>query len=561
MAPGSRAIAWRKILASRQPPMEIRPMSLPLRFSPLSSAVLALILAFAAPAAPALAQAADLADRASRVRELDAAIARAAVEWEVPGLAVAVVKDGQVVLARGYGVRQLGRPEPVDADTLFAVGSTTKAMTAALIGQLVAEGKVAWDDPVIRHLPGFQVGDPWATREITVRDLLTHRAGLPNTDLLWFGSDRSRAALVAALAGVAPAYSLRSSFIYQNVMYVTAGELAAAAAGAPWEQLLESRLLQPLGMARTSPTLAGAAGRDNVAAPHDRVEGALRVIENAPVDAVGPAGSVWSSVNDMSRWLRLLLAEGRVDSRAENAGGDGRQVLAAATVEELFRPQTVIPADQFYPTARLTRPHWITYGLGWFQQDFQGRMVQYHTGSIDGMTAIVGLVPEEELGLVVLANRDHAELRHALLWLALDRLGPRPSGRDWNAEVKQLYDARSAEADKARSAAEAKRVAGTRPSLPPARYAGTYRHPLYGDVLIRLEDRPEGGGLRLVFGPLLQGRLEHWHYDTFRVRWDRPWQAPELLTVGLDAEGNPARLELFGEELRRVPDEPAAAAP
>lgn len=531
-------------------------MSLTPRFFRLSSArpsaVLALLVALAAPPAPALAQTpASPADRAARVRELDASIAAAAAEWEVPGLAVAVVKDGEVVLARGYGVRRLGRPEPVDADTLFAVGSTTKAMTAALLGQLVAEGKVAWDDPVIRHLPGFRVGDPWATREITVRDLLTHRAGLPNTDLLWYGADRPRAELIGALAGVAPAYSLRGGFIYQNVMYVAAGELAAAVAGTSWEQLLESRLLEPLGMARTVPTLARTAGRDNVAAPHDRVEGALRVIENAPVDAAGPAGSVWSSVNDMSRWIRLLLAEGRADA------GGGRQVLAVATVEELFRPQTVIPVEQFYPTARLTRPHWITYGLGWFQQDFQGRMVQYHTGSIDGMTAIVGLVPEEELGIVVLANRDHAELRHALLWLALDRLGPRPSGRDWNAEVKQLYDARSAEADKARAEAEAKRVAGTRPSLPLARYAGTYRHPLYGDARVS----PEGDGLRLVFAPGLQGRLEHWHFDTFRIRWDRPWQGPELVTVGLDAEGNPVRLELFGEELRRVPEAEPAAAP
>ncbi len=183
-------------------------------------------------------------------------------------------------------------------------------------------------------------------------------------------------------------------------------------------------------------------------------------------------------------------------------------------------------------------------------------MVQFHTGSIDGMSAIAGLVPAEELGVVVLANRDHAELRHALLWLALDRLGPRPSSRDWNAEVQQLYAGRRAEAETARVEAEARQVAGTRPTLPLARYAGTYRHPLYGDARIGLE----GDSLRLDFGPRLQGRLEHWNYDTFLVRWDRPWQTPELVTLGLDAAGSPARLELFGEALRRVPEDPAPSA-
>ena len=523
---------------------------------PLVRPPLALLLALAMPALAA-AQAADGAahgsDRARQIAALDAGIARAVAEWEVPGLAVAVVKDGEVVLAKGYGLRALGRPGAVDADTLFAVGSTTKAMTAALLGQLADEGRLGWDDPVIRHLPGFRVGDPWATRELTVRDLLTHRGGLPNTDLLWYGADRPRAAMVAALAQVPAAYSLRGGFVYQNLMYVTAGEVAAAVAGSSWEDLLATRLLAPLGMARTVPTLAGTAGRDNVAAPHDldrsQPDGRLQVIDNMAVDAAAPAGAVWSSVNDMSRWLRLLLAEG---------SWEGRQLLAPATVAELFRPQTVIPAGQFYPTAALTRPRWTTYGLGWFQQDFQGRMVQYHTGSIDGMVAIAGLVPDEELGLVVLANRDHAELRHALLWEVLDRLGPRPSGRDWNAEVKKLYADRQAQADKARAEAEAQRVAGTRPTLPLERYAGAYRHPLYGDVQIVRE----GDGLRLVFGPTLQGRLEHWSYDTFQVRWDRAWQSPELLTFSLDAAGKPARLEVFGEELRRVEEEkPAADAP
>ncbi len=483
-------------------------------------------------------------DVAEAVADFAAYAEQARSEWGVPGLAVAVVQDGEVLLARGFGVRELaagGAAEPVDEHTLFAIGSTTKAMTAALLGQLAEAGALAWDDRVEEHLPAFRLHDPWVTREVTIRDLLTHRAGLGNADLLWYGTDRSREEILAKLALVEPAYSFRGGYVYQNLMYAAAGEVAAQVAGAPWEQLVDRRLFEPLGMERTAPTLAVARTRENVAAPHHEVDGEIRVIENEPVDPVAPAGSVWSSVAELSRWMRMLLAEGR---------WQGESVLDEETVAELLHPQTVLRRDDFYPTARLTEPRWITYGLGWFQQDYRGRMVHFHTGSIDGMSAIVGLVPEAELGVVVLANIDHAELRHALLWRAVDLFTGVEDGRDWSAELKDLYQGLEEEAEARAAEARAERAEGTEPSLPLSRYAGAYAHPLYDTVEVKEED----GGLRFLAGARRTARLEHWHHDTFRAHWDREWQGSTLLTFALDAAGEPARLWVMGLGFEREED-------
>lgn len=484
---------------------------------------------------------------------LDAYVAQAVSDWEVPGLAIAVVADGELVFAKGYGVRELGGAEPVDEHTLFAIGSTTKAMTAATVGLQVAAGRMGWDDPVARHLPGFRLRDSYASHQATARDLLTHRAGLGNADLVWYGQDRSRAELLAALPRIEPAYSMRAGFVYQNLMYVAAGELAGELAGTSWEELVASRIFAPLGMERTRPNATPAQAMPNVARPHARIDGALQPIENEILDSMAPAGAVWSSVSDLSRWLRMLLAEGR--------WGEA-EVLPEAVVAEMLRPQTLIPPGEMYPTTRLTRPHWTSYGFGWFQQDYAGRAVAYHTGSIDGMSAIVGLVPDEELGVVVLANLDHAELRHALMWRVFDLFGAEPpaagEARDWSAELRELYGAFEREAEAREAEIEAGRVPDTRPSLPLERYAGVYSHELYGAVEVAHED----GALRLLAGPRLAAALEHWHFDTFTARFDRRWQGETLATFSLDAAGRPARLEVLGESYARVeePEEPGSPA-
>lgn len=495
----------------------------------LALALLALLAASVAPS-----RAADPA------AELDAYTAAAVDAWEVPGLAIAVVKDGEPVFERGYGVRELGREEPVDADTLFAIGSTTKAMTAATVALQVDAGRLGWNDRVEEKLPWFELSDPWASRELTVRDLLTHRAGLGNVDLLWYGADRTRREILEKMAAVEPAYSMRDGFVYQNILYVAAGEVAAAAAGKSWEELLVGGLLEPLGMDRTVVTVGDTTAMDDVASPHDEVAGTLTVIENARFDSMGPAGTVWSSVHDMSLWLRMLLAEGRVGET---------QVLTEASVAELLRPQTLLDLSQLYPDVELLAPHWTSYGLGWFQLDYRGRAVSFHTGSIDGMSAIVGMVPDEDLGVVVLANRDHAEVRHALLWKALDLWGGEADGRDWSTELMALYDGLAAEAETRRAERDEARVTGTSPTLPLSDYVGVYSNPLYDDVEVVERD----GGLALILGPTLAGTLEHWHYDTFRLAFDRAWRGDALVTFTVGPDARPDRLEALDLAFERRP--------
>ena len=273
--------------------------------------VLALAAAVAATLAaplPGLAQPAPLDG-------FDAHVASAVRDWQVPGLAIAVVKDGAVVFSKGYGVRELGKPATVDEHTLFAIGSTTKAMTAALVGMLVDEKKLAWDDPVTKHLPWFAVGDPYVTRELTVRDLLTHRGGLGNADYLWYGQDTPRRDILERVRLLSPAYSLRSSFIYQNVMYAAAGAVVEAVSGKSWEEMMRTRIFEPLGMNETIATAATLGQQPNVAQPHFTVDNKVTVIENASVGGVAPAGSVWSSVHDMAKWSAMLLAGGRPTPR------------------------------------------------------------------------------------------------------------------------------------------------------------------------------------------------------------------------------------------------------
>jgi CubicO group peptidase (beta-lactamase class C family) len=291
-----------------------------------------------------------------------------------------------------------------------------------------------------------------------------------------------------------------------------------------------------------------------VASPHYRFGDTIRVIANAPVDAVASAGAVWASVADMARWMRFVLDSARVG---------GQRLLAPATYAEWLKPQTMVTVGEFYPTARLTKPHWTTYALGWFQEDYDGRAVSFHTGSIDGMVAIIGLIPDERLGVYVLANRDHAEVRHALMYTVFDLWAPpesvrggRSAVRDWSAEMLKLYAGIRAQADSARKRREAERVVGTRPTLPLARYAGTYTDSLYGPVTVT----HERGRLTLRWGTR-SATLEHWHYDTFRARWANAWQGTSMATFVLGARGTPDRLELEGATFRRTDRAASATEP
>lgn len=308
---------------------------------------------------------------------LDAYIERAMKDWELPGLAIAIVKDDSVVFARGYGVRELGKSDPVDGHTLFAVASHTKAFTAAALGLLVQEGRLSWDDRVIDHMPKFRLYDPTTTREMTIRDLLTHRAGYRTWagDLLWWGSNLDRQEVLGRTQYLKPDYSFRSHYGYNNMMFVAAGELIPIITDTSWDDFVTGRILQPLGMSRSTTTVRDLPNRGNVAIPHTRAGGKLIPIPYRNIDNIGPAGSLNSSAIEMARWLRFQLAYGF---------WDGVQLVDSAIIRETRTPQTLIPMSAFiqreFPTT-----HFLAYGLGWFMQDYHGYLVLRHGGGMDGM--------------------------------------------------------------------------------------------------------------------------------------------------------------------------------
>ncbi len=463
--------------------------------------------------------------------------------WGAPGLAVAIVKDGEVILEQGYGTTLSGGTEAVDEHTVFAIASTTKAFTAATVGMLVDEGVVEWDDRVIDHLPGFRLDDPWVTRELTVRDLLSHRSGLPRGDHLWYLSPFERDEVVERVQRLEPASSLRSRFGYQNIMFITAGEVVEAVSGTSWDEFVASRIFRPLGMSRTNTSTSQLVGRDNVATPHVRLDGGVVPISWPDFDNVGAAGAVNSSVHDLSSWLRVQLAMGAIG---------GSTLWSEETAREMWAPNTVV---RMGPESRRTHPesHLQSYGLGWYLQDYRGRLVVRHGGSLDGMRAHVALVPEEGLGVVALTNLNESRIPVAVVWEVIDRfLEPRDAPRDWNAVLfaeaeRQREVSRSRQAERAEA-----RVRDTRPSHPAGAHAGVYRSQLSGEV--RVAD--EGGELLLSYGPNYVGTLEHWHYDTWQVTWRNRSLGTDLVTFRLDVSGQVESLILSGtDSFRRVAGE------
>jgi CubicO group peptidase (beta-lactamase class C family) len=495
---------------------------------------------------PCIAPAADAQQRGP-LRGLEAYVEQGMRDWDVPGMAVAVVKDDSVVFARGFGTRTLGRDEPVDEHTSFAIASTTKAFTATALAMLVDEGKVRWDDPVSMHLPGFQLADPSVAGELTVRDLLTHRTGLPTNDFLWYASGSSSEEILRRMRFVRPFATPRSRYMYNNNAYMLAGLVVQSASGMPWAEFVRRRILEPLGMRETLTGFTGLDTRGNVATPHLEVEGAIRPIGYRNFDNIGPAGAINSSVSDMARWIRFQLARGE---------WGGTRLVSDAQHREMLAPQFVIPQAQYYPAARLAAPHFTAYGLGWFMQDYRGRQLAMHTGSIDGMTALVAMVPEERLGLVVLINLDHAELRHALMYRIIDAYLGGPA-RDWSAELRPLYRGMTERAEAARRERESRRVPDTRPSLPLESYAGTYADAdsLFGRVTVEARD----GRLVASMGAGITGEMEHWHYDVFRARWADVSLGTSFLVFTIDPEGRAGWLRMDGQTLARERDASPAA--
>ncbi|MBE0595029.1 MAG: serine hydrolase [Gemmatimonadales bacterium] len=485
-----------------------------------------LLLAVLAPA--------SRAQRAVDVGTLDAYFAAARSAWNVPGFAVAIVKDDAVVLARGYGLREMGKPDAVDAHTLFAIASNTKAFTAAALARLVDEGKLSWDDRVVDHLPFFELYSPYVTQEMRVRDLLSHRSGLGtySGDLVWYGTRYSRNEVLRRLRYLPPSGSFRADYGYSNVMFLAAGQLVPAVTGRSWDEFIETEFFGPLGMDRSVTSVDSLPNRTNVATPHGERDGRLVTFPWYSWDNVGPAASIISSVSEMARWIRLQLNGGTWDARTYFTAGQSQTMW---TPHMSFTVSA--GAQERYPST-----HFRGYGLGWGLMDYLGRKVMSHGGAADGMYSRVVLVPEERLGMVILTN-SMTSLPTALSYRILDAYLGGPE-RDWSAEFLAA-DNRGAERWAARWAQwDRERVPNTTPSLALDGYTGTFGGPLYGDATVTLED----GGLvlRLLPNPDLVGDLTHWHHDTFQVVWrhEFPWFGRGWVQFVLDRTGRVVELRM-----------------
>jgi CubicO group peptidase (beta-lactamase class C family) len=483
----------------------------------------------AAASFPALAQ--------GSLAGLDPYVARGVKDWNVPGLAIAVVKDDSVVFAKGYGVRQLGTHDSVNTHTLFANASTTKAFTAFVVEQLADEGKLRMDAPVVTYVPDFRLYDPVATREVTIADLLAHRTGVPEADFIWYQDTSSFPEIMRRLSFVPLNAPVRAHFEYQNITYALAGVIAGQRASSTWAQLVRDRILTPLGMKETTTRTPDVRSNPNVTYAHDYVGDTLRVIPRDDADNIAPAGAMYSSVSDMAIWMRFLLDSARLG---------GKRMLSPRGYADLFAPHILVDEKEFYPTARLTHPRFQAYGQGWFLEDYRGEFIAFHTGSIDGLSAIVGLIPAKRVGVVIFANRDHAELRQALMYTVFDRyLGP--TTHDWSAEMLPMYSALAGERKAAERKIDAAHVTGTKPSLPLARYAGVYSDSLYGTATVALN----GGKLVATFNPLASVTLEHWHYDTFMAYWNKAYRGRQLVTFRRADDGTVSGLAVGDNVLFR----------
>jgi CubicO group peptidase (beta-lactamase class C family) len=489
--------------------------------------------------APALLLAGSVRTSATQMPEpeptaeatLDRVVRRAMETFSVPGVAVGIIKDGRLVFAKGYGVREVGKPAPVDADTLFGIASNTKAFTAAALAILADEGKLDWDDRVVNHLPQFQLADPYVTREFTIRDLLTHRSGLglgAGDLMMWPSTDFTREEIIARLKFLQPVSSFRSRFDYDNLLYMVAGEVVAAASGMSWEDFVEQRILDRLDMTPCAVVQSRIEpGIGNIALPHVPVKGELEVVEPDGIEAIAAAGAIRCNINEMAKWVTVQLAGGML--------ADGTYLFSTKQHKEMWSPQTILPvSDDSYA---VNRTHFRAYGLGWGLEDYQGYKRVSHTGGLLGMVSYVNLFPELNLGVIVLTNQQSGAAMSAISQHVLTSyVGA--GERDWVDFYRKQVDEREAEfAAIEAKAAEVASHGGTKPSLPLSAYAGTYRDDWRGDVWIR----EDGGHLTLEFSrtDALEGRLEHYRNDVFIVRWnDRTLDADAFVRFVLGYDGS-----------------------
>ena len=480
--------------------------------NPFYTALLTFSLLFSTP---------SFAQQQKDYKALEKYIEKAASDFEIPGLAIGIIKNNEVVFLKGFGYRNTESKKKVDENTVFGIASCSKAFAAASVAILVDEGKLNWDDKVIDHYPSFQMYDPYATREMTVRDLLCHRSGLEtfDGDLIWYGSNRSREEVVSRIKYRKNENSFRAKFGYSNVMYITATEVVKAVSGHSWDAFINEKIFQPLGMTSTNTTNSTFDKGMNIARPH---------IDGKPVDFInydntGGAAAMNTSVADLLKWVQLMLNKGVLNDTS---------IFSKKQYYTLVSPQTILPSGV---AEKVDGTHFSSYGLGWFLKDFEGMKIIQHGGGLPGFHSKVVFVPEDSLGYVILANQISGVVG-ALDRKILDFFLTDSVKTDW-AQLYLDYEMRTeARKVKTDSIQETARIKDTKPSLQMENYTGIYEDKMYGKAEVKIKD----GQLFVTLLPtaeLFHSSMEHWHFDTFKIEFNDPFLPPGFVTFSIDGRG------------------------
>lgn len=467
---------------------------------------------------------------------IDQTVARAMKTFDVPGIAVAIVKDDKVIYSKGMGVASLDTRRKVDAHTLFGIASNTKAFVAASLAMLVEEKKINWSDKVTDFIPEFKMYDPYVTAEFTIEDLLTHRSGLGlgAGDLMQFpdGGDFTRADVIRNLRFLKPVSSFRSKYDYDNQLYIVAGEVVARVSGMSWEDFVEKRIMAPLGMNESAASRRRAPKGSQIAMPHAAIDGgAVRQIDSEIGEIADAAGGIVSNLDDMTKWMRVQLNGG--------VYGQGKHLFSAQSQAAMWSPHTILPV----PSKTAYNTLFAAYGLGWFLTDANGYKMVSHTGGLTGMVTQVILIPKLKLGIVVLTNQQRGDAFLAISQTILDSyLGVPPTDRV--AERRALLDERIAAAAKESRAANKALMAPASATAPdPAVFAGTYRDPWFGDVTLT----DTGGKLHFAAkrSPKLSGEMRYYQANSYIVQWkDRGLDADAYVNFVLGVDGKPSRMTM-----------------
>lgn len=441
------------------------------------------------------------------LQKLEAYIQKCMTEWEIPGMAVGIVKNDTLIFAKGFGVREIGKSEKVDENTMFGIASNTKAFTSAALAILVDEGKIKWDDKVTDYIPYFEMYDPFVTHEMTVRDLLCHRSGLVtfSGDLVWDATTYNREEIIKRIKYLKPVYSFRSHYGYSNLLVLTAGEIIPKVTGKSYDEYVKEKFFDPLGMKNTNTTIKKHAEYKNLAIPHAKNNGKIVPIKYISWDNIAPAGGINSTVKDMSKWIKMQLNNGTLDNH---------QYFSKNTQHEMWSAQTINQLSGFdeymFPSM-----HFHCYGLGWDLFDYHGRKIVNHSGGLDGMISQVVMVPEEKLGFVILTNSINY-LPYTLMYSILDEFFG-TTDKDYSSILVKYIKIEEQNKIKDNEIAEQKRDKNSKPSLLLEKYCGTYGGDLYGNATITLKN----GKLNLQFlpAPDFFSVLDHWQYDTFVVEF------------------------------------------